>query len=279
MKMDEEPSSGIVDAAEHMAFRQRLDAFVASRDAGYTLTLDALRAGIRLRTVVDSATDVARFADEAIGIVKEEYRPSLDCKEGCAYCCCKPGVLVSVPEFVRILDHVRSAFSATDVSALTQRARVYAAQMQGRSFNEFVNDSVPCPFLDDRRCSVYAIRPLVCRGYNSTSVDACRDAHTNADYLVPIFSVIKDVTDGATVGASQCLQYAGINDALLDLGTAIGIALQAADEFIADMLTGGRALAQAENSTWVSELWSRVRELARQAGVPTELPADSPARA
>jgi Fe-S-cluster containining protein len=278
MKLDDEPSSELVDAAERLAFRQRLEAFVASRDAGYTLTLDALRAGISLRTVVDSATDVTRFADDAIEIVKEEYHPSLDCKEGCSYCCCKPGVLVSVPEFVRILDHVRAAFSAADKSALTRRARAYAAQLHGRNFNDFVDDSVPCPFLDEGRCSVYAIRPLGCRGYNSTSVDACRDAHTNADNLVPIFSVIKDVTDGATVGVSQCLQNAGGNDALLDLGTAIGIALHSADEVIADVLTGGRALAEAADSTWVSELWSRVRELARQAGIPTELPAESPAR-
>jgi Fe-S-cluster containining protein len=278
MTMDEEPSSEIVDAAEHMAFLQRLDAFVASRDAGYTLTLDALRAGISLRTVVASATDLARFADEAIGIVKEEYRPSLDCKEGCSYCCCKPGVLVSVPEFVRILDHVRTAFSREAMAALTQRARAYAAQLRGRDFNDFVDDSVPCPFLDAGRCSVYAIRPLVCRGYNSTSVDACRDAHTNAEHFVPIFSVIKDVTDGATVGASQCLQNAGANDALLDLGTAIGIALRSGDEFIAGVLRGSKALAEAENSTWVSELWTRVRELARQAGIPTALPIGSPAR-
>jgi len=268
MKMESESSSDIVDAAERLAFQQRLDAFVASRDAGYTLTLDALRAGISLRAVVDTATDVARFADEAIDIVKEEYRPSLDCKEGCSYCCCKPGVLVSVPEFVRILDHVRSAFSADDISALTQRARAYAAQLQGRNFNEFIDDSIPCPFLDKGRCSVYAIRPLVCRGYNSTSVDACRDAHTNGDHLVPIFSVIKDVTDGATIGTSQCLQRAGVNDALLDLGTAVGIALQSGNEFIADVLTGGRALAKAQDSTWVPELWSRVKELARQVGTP-----------
>jgi Fe-S-cluster containining protein len=266
--MDGESSSEIVDAAERLAFQQRLDAFIASRDAGYTLTLDALRAGISLRAVVSVAADVARFADEAIGIVKDEYRPSLDCKEGCSYCCCKPGVLVSVPEFARILEYVRAAFSSDDVSALTERAHAYAAQMHGRHFDDFVNDSVPCPFLHEARCSVYAIRPLVCRGYNSTSVDACRDAHTNADHFVPIFAVIKDVTDGATVGTSQCLKKAGANDALLDLGTAIGIALQSADEVGAEALTAHSTFARAENATWVADLWSRVQELARQVGTP-----------
>jgi Fe-S-cluster containining protein len=274
MKIDE-PSSDVAQAAERIAFRQRIDAFVASRDAGYTLTLDALRAGISLKAIVATATDVARFADEAIDIVKEEYRPRLDCKEGCSYCCCKPGVLVSVPEFLRIVDHIRTAFSAGEISALTERAHAYAAQMHGRSFDEFVDDSVPCPLLENGRCSVYAIRPLVCRGYNSTSVDGCRDAYANADHLVPIFSVIKDVTDGATVGTSQCLQNAGVNDALLDLGTAIGIALQSSDEFIADVLKDSTTLAEAENSTWVPRIWSRVRELAREMGISSTLRAHS----
>jgi Fe-S-cluster containining protein len=267
MNMDDESASEIVEAAERIAVRQRIDAFLASREAAYTLSLDALRAGISVNTAVTIATDVARFADDAIDIVKDEYRPSLDCKEGCSYCCRKPGVLVSVPEFIRILDHIRTAFSANDMSALNQRARGYAAQMRGRHFDDFVDDSVPCPFLDQERCSVYAIRPLVCRGYNSTSVNACRDAHTNANHLVPIFSVIKDVTDGATVGTSQCLKKAAASDALLDLGTAIGIALQSADDFIDDALTSGKAVAEAENSTWVPRLWARVQELARQAGI------------
>jgi Fe-S-cluster containining protein len=255
---------------DRIAHQQRIEVFLASRDAGDTLTLDSLRAGIRLETVISAAADAAQYADEAIGIVRDEYRPVLHCKEGCSYCCCKPGVLTTVPELLRILDHVQSTFRPDAVSALSQRARRYASQIEGRSFDDPTDESVPCPLLLDGRCSVYEVRPLVCRGYNSTDVDACRKAHEDADELVPIFSVIKDVTDGTTVGIAERLKSAGFNDSLVDLGSALNIALAAGDGFSADLIDGGTALLPAENSSWVRNLSDRVHETARQVGIVAE---------
>ena len=241
--------------------------FLASRDAGNTLTYDALRAGITLRSVIAAASEVASYADEALSIVNDEYRPPLDCREGCSYCCCKPGVLTSIPDLLRILDHIRATLDADAVADLRARAARYASLIEGRSFDDPTNDSVPCPLLQGGRCSVYEVRPLTCRGYNSTSVDACRSAHADASVLVPIFSVLKDVTDGATVGAAQRLRDAGLNDALVDLGSALVIALAGDDEFPETLVEDGAALLPAQNSTWVTSLWARVRETARQIGV------------
>src|SRR6266849_129159 len=123
--------SGEID---RIAQRQRLDVFLASRDAGNTLTRDSLKTGIRLEAVIEAAADLSEYADEAIAIVKDEYRPALHCKEGCSYCCRKPGVLTLVPEFLRILDHVQSTFSADAIVAVAERARRYASQIEGRSF-------------------------------------------------------------------------------------------------------------------------------------------------
>jgi Fe-S-cluster containining protein len=259
---------GAPDEIERAAYRQRLDAFLASRDAGRALTADALRAGIRLRAVVGAASDVATYADTALAIVMEEYRPPLDCCEGCWYCCAKPGVLVSIPDLLRILDRVRSAWGPDALAALRGRARRYAAQMAGRRFDDPIDESVPCPLLVDGRCSVYDVRPLVCRGYNSTDVKACRDAHGNSSGLVPIFAVLKDVTDGATVGMAESLEAAGLNAALVDLGSAIHIALEAGHAFPQAIVDGDPALARAENRSWVSGLWARVQETARQIEFP-----------
>jgi Fe-S-cluster containining protein len=253
--------------ADREAYRQRLDVFLASRDVGQTLTLDALRAGIKLETVVRAAADVARYADEALAIVNDEYRPRLDCREGCSYCCCKPGVLTTIPEFLRILDHMRSTFSAEAADGLADRARRYASQMDGRHFDDLVDHLVPCPLLVDDRCSVYEVRPLVCRGYNSTNVDACREASADAEVTVPIFSVLRDVTDGATVGTAQSLQAIGLRDALVDLGTALNIAVATGDAFESPVVAGDVRLVAAENPSWVTELWSRVCETAGQVGI------------
>jgi len=265
--MTRTPEADLTAEAERQAYRQRLDAFLASRDAGNVLTLESLRAGIRLQTVVEAAAAVADFADEALSIVREEYRPRLECKEGCWYCCCKPGVLISVPELLRILSHVRSTFDDAARTALSNRARQYVASIEGRSFDDSTNASVPCPLLADGRCSVYEVRPLVCRGYNSTSVDACRKAHEDADELVPMFSVLKDVTDGAAVGAAQRLHAEGFHDSMVDLGTALNIALAAGEGFSESIVEGSTALSPAQNASWVEDLWMRVKETARDLGV------------
>ena len=251
---------------ERTAYRQRLETFFASREAGQSLTADSLKRGIRLQAVVGAAADVAQFADEAIAIVHEEYRPRLHCQEGCHYCCCKPGVLASIPELLRILARIHSTFSEVDVIALGERATRYGAQVAGTNFNDLVDESVPCPLLVDGRCSVYEVRPLVCRGYNSTDVDACRKAHSDRTARVPIFAMLKDVTDGATVGSAQSLKAAGFNDSLVDLGTALQLTLAGGESFSQAIIEDGAVLALAENSSWVTELWNEVQETARQVG-------------
>jgi Fe-S-cluster containining protein len=248
----------VTTAAEREAYRQRLEVFFASRDTGQSLTLDALRAGIRLEAVTASAADVATYADEALAIVQEEYRPRLACGEGCSFCCRKPGVLATIPEFLRILDRVHTTFDAASRHALAERARAYVARLAGRHFDDLIDDSIPCPLLVDDRCSVYDVRPLVCRGYNSTDVEMCRRALGDRTALVPIFAVLKDVTDGATVGAAQGLAAAGASGALVDVGTALNIALSSGEGFASVIVNNGEPLRPAENNSWVSDLWALV---------------------
>jgi Fe-S-cluster containining protein len=252
--------------AERLAYRHRLEVFTASREAAQTITIESLRAGLRLETVVAVAANLAEYADEALAIVRDEYRPPLACQEGCAHCCCKPGVLVSIPELLRLLQHVDSSFSAAMRAELVERSAGYSAQMRGRNVSDPVDESVPCPFLSADRCTVYEVRPLVCRGYNSTDADACRRAHADAAVMIPTFAIVKDVTDGATVGASQSLKARGVNDSLVDLGTALSMALANGAGFCDSVIDGSADLAQAENSTWVATLWDLVSETARQLG-------------
>ena len=163
--------------------------------------------------------------------------------------------------------HGATTLDADGIAEVRERAVRYTRQLNGRSFDEPTDESIPCPLLSDERCSVYEVRPLTCRGYNSTSVDACRQAHESASALVPIFSVIKDVTDATTVGAATALRELGFNDALVDLGTALHIALDAGGGSSDAVAGGSEALLAAQNSSWVGELWTRVRETARQLDV------------
>jgi Fe-S-cluster containining protein len=175
---------------------------------------------------------------------------------------------VSLPEVLRIVARLRETRDAGELDALRARAAGYVAQLQGRHFNDPTADSVPCPLLVGDRCSVYDVRPLVCRGFNSTSVEACEDAHGTGDRLIPMFAILKDVTDGATVGVAQQLKRAGLGQAVLDLGTALSIALERPDA-AESAVRGGRPFELAEDDSWADDLWSRLREVAGQLGIRT----------
>lgn len=261
----DEPEAAI--DVERMVYRRRVEVFLAGREAGETLTQDALREGVSVDALIDAAIGSAVFADEALRVLDEEYQPAIECREGCAYCCCKPGVLVTVPEVFRILREVRGTWDPGKVAALQVRAARYAALMHGRHFNDFVSDSVPCPLLVDGRCSIYEVRPLVCRGFNSTSADACRQAHEQSERLIPMFAILKDATDGTTVGMAQHLGKAGLTSAVVDLGTALHIALESGEELGVALVQPGSPLVAAEDSSWVADLWNRLREIAREVDI------------
>ena len=259
-------SDPFAQEVERRAYQQRLDVFVSSREAALRLTADGLGDEVSLTRLIETAADLAGYADQAIAIVRDEYRPRLDCKEGCSYCCQKPGVLVTPAELLRIIKHVWALDEAA-LASVAQRARSYVEHLAGGSFDEPTAESFPCPLLRDNRCSVYDIRPLTCRGYNSTSVEACKGALASPEVMVPLFALIKDVTDGATVGTATALRAIGFNDALVDLGTALHIGLEHGAGFADAVANGADALRLAENPTWVDALWHQVRDTARQIGI------------
>jgi len=252
--------------AERLALRARLDVFVSSREVCRDLVADTLADGVDRDTVVRAAADVAQFCDEAMAIVTDEYRPPLACHSGCSFCCRKPGVLASLPELIRIVTHLRE----TGTDGVAARARGYVTQVGDRDPHAPTPDEVVCPLLVDGRCSVYALRPLVCRAYNSTSVDACREALRDQRALVPIFAMLRDVSDGATVGQAAALADVGLDRAVFDLGTALHVLLAADGKVLLEaMLTGDvhEGLTPARHATWVDDLWTRVQDTARTLGL------------
>jgi Fe-S-cluster containining protein len=256
------------EEVEAAAYRLRVKTFASNRTAGDAITSRELEGGATLTNILNTAGELSAYAEQSLAAINQRYRPRLDCKKGCSYCCRKPGVLVSIPELIRILEHVRLTFSHLETAELTERARKYEAQMEGKNCDDLVDVSVPCPLLVENKCSIYEIRPLVCRGFNSTNVDACRAAHDNANVLVPIFALLKDVTDGLNVGATQRLKLKGLNDAMVDLGRALNIALASGPGFEQDIMNGSRALSPAENRSCIAELWNEVRRTATQLGIP-----------
>lgn len=258
-----------VSGSERLAYAARLEIFLETRSAASALTRDATEISRTPADLRRAAESVASLVDEAISIVRTDLRPTIDCREGCSSCCRTPGVLVSIPELLRLLDYARRTFSTDEMSALRERAREYAALAQAVAEGGAPRP-VPCPFLVEGRCAAYEARPLVCRGYNSTDVKACLRAEQERTEIVPIFAPLKDAADGASVGLSQALRRTGCNPALVDLGAALHLVTDGSAISDEALVSNKVDLTTIENGELLPALWSRVREIAAMLDIPTD---------
>lgn len=104
--------------------------------------------------------------------------PRRACAPGCAHCCHMP-VSLSPAEALLIHTHVLETWPAD------RRAALLAALTEADHAAALEDDTAlflarrPCVFLEGpgQRCTIYAVRPLACRGHASFDRQACADAH------------------------------------------------------------------------------------------------------
>ncbi len=94
------------------------------------------------------------------------------CKRGCSHCCYQR-VTITAPEAFFIAGHIRAD------RAKTARVAEARQQTKGLSLDERRHARVPCPLLVDAACSIYAERPIGCRGAMSLDVNACIGAYVD----------------------------------------------------------------------------------------------------
>ena len=196
-----------------------------------------------LAGAAEAALAVATQADIAAADTPALH--SLSCRAGCTFCC-HMRVVATVPEVAAVVAFVRDTFSQSQLEALRDRVIAVDDVTRGFSDEDWGVARLPCPLLVNGACSVYAARPLDCRGYNSTSLDACRAAFE--DYLawdVPAHEQLRSVYKSAQAGLIQGMVATDRRPRLVQLTAALRIALHdptAIDRWIA----GENAFAAAE---------------------------------
>jgi len=150
------------------------------------------------RTVVDLLPAAGALADKltrvALDLVEAAGKKA-SCRAACG-ACCRQLVAISVVEARGLADvlakmpaqrqtTIRARFAAA-VQRLEEAGLLNPAETKGQrallarkasSAEEVLSDlghryfqlKIPCPFLEDESCSIYADRPMVCREYHVTS--------------------------------------------------------------------------------------------------------------
>lgn len=167
--------------------------------------------GDRFRALLDEATDLVdapqafdRRALRLVDIAREmaaRIAPLTPCGGGCSHCCRQP-ISISSWEAARI------------VKFTGRKARDPVGAMPGPERNEELRrrySGVPCPFLRNGRCTVYAVRPLVCIAHHSLAADP-----TPCDLVVNPESKVLGVGDDEFISVKAAL-FLGEGHKLADI--------------------------------------------------------------
>jgi ferredoxin len=117
--------------------------------------------------IKDRATKAAEYASQILdAALAKELKPPIACKKGCDYCC-KTLVTATIPEILRMAGALRGKEAKV--------LRVNAAAERSRGIPQIERNvrTILCGVVEERMCSEYAARPLLCRAAYSTDVDAC----------------------------------------------------------------------------------------------------------
>ncbi|MDY6990885.1 MAG: YkgJ family cysteine cluster protein [Thermodesulfobacteriota bacterium] len=146
--------------------------------------LSILDRGLTRETALALARDGLALAERMTAHFEAQAPPaeSVACKEGCCYCCFYQVVLTPL-EALLIGNHVDEAFSKKDKKALKERISRTLSLTVGKSREERIQvwHETPCIFLERGRCSLYEVRPFVCRAWHSLNAGHCKEAFDSRD--------------------------------------------------------------------------------------------------
>lgn len=207
-------------------------------------SLEAERTPRQLRAVAESATEA--FGSAVAGLAKAAP-PARDlaCRKGCDHCCHQV-VLTEAATVLRIAAHVEETFSRGDRMLLELRLIAYEEAVEKMGQGERARSTLPCPLLADGVCTVHAVRPMVCRSFNSYDAEACRAEifEGGSTSRIPSWNVPWLLGIALDSGLKEALVDSGYADGDIELGLGLKAALDrpnAAERWLA----GDRVFARS----------------------------------
>ena len=168
-------------------------------------------------------------------LAQAEDAASLACHAGCAWCC-HFSVDVRAVEAINMAEYVQREFSADEQRQLWVTLQNNAQALRAMDELQRMRSNLPCPFLQQGQCRIYAVRPQTCRNYHATDAAGCQQSYEQPDNddIAPEFAPVTYQVGAAHVEAfAKVLQEAGydalayeINAAMLEALTNLAAARQ-----------------------------------------------------
>lgn len=145
----------------------------------------------------------------------------LACADGCAYCC-HFDVEARAFEVLEIARHVARTFSPMQLKQTIERAAKNAAERKATPEEERAALKQACPFLVNNSCSIYEVRPAVCRNYHATDGDNCKAYFDDPTGRLPNTYIddVFDVANGSSQGFRNAIESVGLDSHSYNLAAA-----------------------------------------------------------
>ncbi|OPX20083.1 MAG: hypothetical protein BZ151_05860 [Desulfobacca sp. 4484_104] len=181
---------------------------------------------------LELAPQAHRLAAQVIWRVEQELGdllPPVACKAGCCFCCYHQ-ILISPPEAVLIGDFLEKNFNERQRQALAAKVQKNLQLIAGKDLKAIVHlrPQLKCAFLQDNRCTIYAVRPLGCRAWSSKRAEQCQIGLETGDPLAGIGGYIHRQKIAVDIhnGLLQGTKALGLESGYMDLAGAVNLLLQ-----------------------------------------------------
>jgi Fe-S-cluster containining protein len=145
---------------------------------GHTPSLEAV-----LELTERAMTSTSRLI---AGLLARAPEGAVACKAGCDHCCYQV-VGVTAAEALTIYAHLKRSRTPEELERFAAHVAELYERARGLTSAERFSPAHPCVFLEGKSCSIYAVRPLSCRGMNSLDATECenrlRDSDARAEFL------------------------------------------------------------------------------------------------
>lgn len=190
------------------------------------LLYEALTDAGSLRPASAAAALAEDVLDRSLAAIERDT--AIACRRGCSHCCVTVAS-VTPPEVFRV-----AGWLVAEGSRLPEQLSVAAVLARcdakaGASIAQMLSAKQPCPALVDHACGVHPSRPINCRQFFSTSLEACIARFGNDQGEIPFVTAAIDRGLLARILLLGAMRAAGRPDTSFELSGALRVALTLPD--------------------------------------------------
>jgi len=208
--------------------------------------VESARAGRTGKSALEMAYSALVLADHLISAFEwaNPLPQPIVCQAGCHVCCFNQ-VELTPAEALVLGDYVDRYFPPGEKTRLLARITRNLKLKAGKDKKEIaaIRHKLPCPFLRAKKCSVYPVRPLLCRAMHSLNVDHCRQEIISPMSHFEFYSHRYEMVLSLIAGLDAGCRALGCQFRALDLARAVRDFLQA-ESPVEDWIQGKNVFSQ-----------------------------------